>query len=315
MEHRHFGIYCLRAPGVKRGDRVYGASVLDVAPTVLHFFGIPAGADMDGKVLINAFEDQRLPDPVPSWDEIPGDDGRHPPSRYYDSASAAEAMKQLVALGYIAPPGEDGRRTVAETMIENRYNLSRSYIDEGRPGAAAEVLRALLAEDGEDARFHQHLFQCYLMSNDTAGAARVLDTFDRACAKFVPRAVEELERRREQRKDDELNADRHSPDRRERHERRVLMEKASGYVSPRLIMRIRLELAQPTSRREVRGMLEALARDAGRDPGWAFFLAEGFAALGDFDQALTFTRRLLRAARKRRRPRARCGHISSARQA
>ena len=299
VEHRNFGIFCLRAPGVKRGDRVYGASVLDVAPTILHLFGIPAGADMDGKVLINAFEDQCLPDPVPSWDEIQGEDGRHPPSRYYDSASAAEAMKQLVALGYIAPPGEDGRRTVADTMLENRYNLARSYIDEGRPGAAAEVLRTLLAEDGEDARFHQHHYQCYLMSNDTAGAARVLDTFDRACTKFTPTAVEELKRRREQRKDDELNPDRHSPDRRERHERRVLMEKTSGYVSPRLIMRIRLELARPnrSSRREskVRGMLEALARDAGRDPGWTFFLAEGFAALGDFDRALIFTRRLLRA--------------------
>ena len=89
VEHRHFGIYCLRAPGVKRGERVYGASVLDVAPTILHLFGIPAGIDMDGKVLINAFEDQRLPEPVPSWDEIPGHDGRHPPSRYYDSAFRA----------------------------------------------------------------------------------------------------------------------------------------------------------------------------------------------------------------------------------
>jgi predicted AlkP superfamily phosphohydrolase/phosphomutase/tetratricopeptide (TPR) repeat protein len=298
VEHRHFGIYCLRAPGVKRGERVYGASVLDVAPTILHLFGIPAGIDMDGNVLINAFEDQRLPEPVPSWDEIPGDDGRHPPSRYYDSASAAEAVRQLVALGYIAPPGEDGRRTVAETMLENRYNLARSYIDEGRPGAAAEILRALLGEDGDDARFHQHLFQCYLMSNDTTGALRVLDAFDRACAEFTPRAREELNRRREERKDDELNPDRHSPDQRERHQRRVLMEKASGYVSPRLMMRIRLELARPnrSARRDaVRGMMETLARGAGRDLGWASFLAEGFAALGDFDRALTFTRRLLRA--------------------
>ena len=36
---------------MKRGERIYGASVLDVAPTVLHLFGLPAGADMDGKVL------------------------------------------------------------------------------------------------------------------------------------------------------------------------------------------------------------------------------------------------------------------------
>ena len=63
-------------------------------------------------------------------------------------------------------------------------------------------------------------------------------------------------------------------------------------------MRIRLELARPirSARRDaVRGMMETLARGAGRDLGWASFLAEGFAALGDFDRAFTFSRRLLRA--------------------
>jgi hypothetical protein len=36
LEHRHFGNFGLRAPGLLRGARIYGASVLDVAPTVLH---------------------------------------------------------------------------------------------------------------------------------------------------------------------------------------------------------------------------------------------------------------------------------------
>jgi predicted AlkP superfamily phosphohydrolase/phosphomutase len=48
-EHRHFGIFCMRAPGVSAGKEIYGATVLDIAPTVLNLCGLPAGADMDGK--------------------------------------------------------------------------------------------------------------------------------------------------------------------------------------------------------------------------------------------------------------------------
>jgi len=56
VEHRSFGIFCLRATGVAPGGRVYGATVLDVTPTALHVLGLPAALDMDGKVLLNAFK-------------------------------------------------------------------------------------------------------------------------------------------------------------------------------------------------------------------------------------------------------------------
>ena len=118
---------------------------------------------------------------------------------------------------------------------------------------------------------------------------------------FVPRAAAELERRRAQRKDEDLAARRGEPDHRERHERRLLLEKASGYEPARLMMRIRLELARParSARREaIREMLETLARGARKDLSWTSFLAEGFAALRDYDRAFTFTRRLLRADRE-----------------
>lgn len=298
VEHRNLGILCLKAPGVRAGETIYGASVLDVAPTVLHLFNLPAGLDMDGKVLINAFEDQRVLPAIPSWDDVPGDDGRHPASREYDGVSAAESLKQLVALGYIAPPGEDARRTVAETVVECRYNLARAHIDAGRPDLAAEILRSLIDEDPEEARFHQHLFYCHMQSGDTAGAGRVLDRFDRAAAVFAPKSLEELKRRRAARADDDLSGRRDHPDRRERHERRVLMEKSTGAVMDRLMMRVRLALARaktPARRKEALTMLEELARRAGKNLGMALFLGEGFGAAGDPERAFDFTRRLLRA--------------------
>lgn len=298
VEHRNFGIFCLKAEGVRRGERIYGASVLDVAPTVLHLFGLPAGADMDGKVLINAFENQSLPERVASWDEIAGGDGRHAASRQYDGVSAAESLKQLVALGYIAPPGADGKRTVAETVVECRYNLARSHMDGDHADVAAEILRALIEEDPEEARFHQHLFYCHMQVGDTAGAGRVLDRFDKTCAGLAPKAAEELKRRRAECDDEALGNRRGTPERREMHERRVLMEKASGAVVARLLMRIRLVLARANTaarRKAALPMLEELASRSGRSLGIALFLAEGFGSAGDTERAFAYTRKLLRA--------------------
>jgi predicted AlkP superfamily phosphohydrolase/phosphomutase/tetratricopeptide (TPR) repeat protein len=298
VEHRHFGIFCMAGPGVRRGERVYGAGVLNVAPTVLHLFGLPAGADMDGQVLINAFTDPHLPTPIPSWDEVPGEDGRHPPSRQYDGVSAAESLQQLVALGYVAPPGENQARTVGETVEEARYNLARSHMDEGRPDLAAEILRALIAADPEQARFHQHLFACHMQTNDHAGAARVLAAFDRDAAAYAPKAAAELKRRHAEKPFDQLSGERNSPDRREIHERRLLSEKAGGAAPERMFLRARLALAAATTpkrRKALAPMLEDLAQRARRDLSACSFLADGFVLAGQPERALEFTRRLLRA--------------------
>jgi len=75
VEHRSFGIFCMSAPGVRAGVRVYGASVLDIAPTALHVLGLAAGLDMDGKVLVNAFADDRPVEKIESWDAVAGEDG------------------------------------------------------------------------------------------------------------------------------------------------------------------------------------------------------------------------------------------------
>ena len=46
----------MAGPGIKRDERIYGASLIDVAPTVLTLFDLPIGEDMDGRPLLEAFE-------------------------------------------------------------------------------------------------------------------------------------------------------------------------------------------------------------------------------------------------------------------
>ncbi len=297
-EHRNFGVFCMRAPGVAGGNEIFGATILDIAPTVLHLAGLPSGADMDGRVLINAFENQTVFPQVPSWDEIPGDDGRHPAWRQYDSAAAAESLQQLVNLGYIAPLGEDVGQAVAQTVEENQYNLARAYMDAGFAREGARILKSLVANDSGQGRYYLHLFECWFTESDYDEATRVLDAFDRAFAAIQPEAAAELARRRAACPDEKLPADvqgRQDPT--EIMHRRKLAEQASGFELQRVIARARLLMAQsqsPSKREAAHHLLEQLDSPRGR-PEMAFFLAMGFATLKDYPVALDYIRRVRRA--------------------
>jgi len=53
--HKRNGIFLAYGPGIKKGQRI-DAKIYDVAPTVLHIFGLPVPKDMDGRVLMEIFE-------------------------------------------------------------------------------------------------------------------------------------------------------------------------------------------------------------------------------------------------------------------
>ena len=303
VEHRNFGIFCLCGPGVRAGQEIYGASVLDVAPTALHVMGLPAGRDMDGKVMLNAFTGPVDARSIESWEEVEGDAARHPPGEQFDPAEAAESLKQLIALGYVAPPKADARDAVADCLQEQRYNLARAHVDEGRPDLAMPLLRELIAKDRE-ARFYFVLFHCLLSMQDFAGYRRLLVEFDQACQDFSARAIEELKRRRAEKADRDVAPTRVGREdnaaRREHYERRQLAEKATGYVTERMFLRCRLILIRgrlPRQREWARGMLEQLARVRKPPLSLRLFLAEAFASLKDYDRALEFLDRVRSADR------------------
>ncbi len=55
--HRPNGIFLAYGPGIRRGFKIRRVSIYDVAPTILHMFGLPIPGDMDGRVLMDIFED------------------------------------------------------------------------------------------------------------------------------------------------------------------------------------------------------------------------------------------------------------------
>src|SRR6185436_4366122 len=104
--HRNVGVFVCAGPGLRRDEIVHGANLLDIAPTVLAMFGLPVGSDMEGKVLVNAFEEMPEIERIASWDEVPdpAGDSRPAPTAEDDPEAAAAALQQLVELGYLEAP-------------------------------------------------------------------------------------------------------------------------------------------------------------------------------------------------------------------
>ena len=173
VQHRQFGIIGMKGAGIKQDERIYGATLLDITPTILTLFGLPVGEDMDGRVLVQAFEEQPEIERIPSWEQEPGECGMHSADMRVDPESAQAVLKQFAALGYIAPT-DDQNKAVESSLREAKYNLARVYMDKGQPRLALPMFADLCKEQPEQARFAQHLAQCYFSLRQTEDAKRVL---------------------------------------------------------------------------------------------------------------------------------------------
>jgi len=158
IEHRDFGILAMRGAGLKKNEMLHGSSVVDISTTILNLFGLPVGQDMDGKVLSQAFVKTPKVAWIPSWEEAPGADGRHPPHTRLDPVAAHAALEQMIALGYIERPDPNREVAVEKTIRELRYNLGEAYQDDDRHVEAREIFSQLWAADPDEQRFAVRLF-------------------------------------------------------------------------------------------------------------------------------------------------------------
>ncbi|MBQ89789.1 MAG: hypothetical protein CL433_13275 [Acidimicrobiaceae bacterium] len=149
-EHRDFGVFVLAGPGIKHDERVYGVSLLDVAPTLLTLYGLPVGRDMDGAPVVSAFE--TLPEIafIDSWDDIVGDDGRYADEDRSSPWAEQEAMAQLVELGYV---DAEQAKNVGKSVRESQFYLARVHLHRGRPDEAVPLLEEAFAGDPEAERY------------------------------------------------------------------------------------------------------------------------------------------------------------------
>ncbi len=176
VAHRPVGVICMAGPHLRQDERIYGANLLDITPTVLTLLGLPVGEDMDGRVLVEAFEEPPAIEKIPSWEDAPGECGMHPADLRMDPAAAQAMMQQFVALGYIQAPSEDQAKAVETCVREMQYNLAQVYLDSYRPAEALPILQQLTTEKPDEIRFTLHLGQCFLELNRLGEARATLES-------------------------------------------------------------------------------------------------------------------------------------------
>ena len=193
-EHSPYGIFCLCGNGIKKDELIYGASLLDIAPTMLALMGLPVGEDMDGKVLTSAFEIPPAIDYIPSWDDIPGIDGMHNTDGTEVNMSDdqdEEVLKQLVDLGYIDPLDQNKEVAYKKTQTECNYNLARAYIDGGKLDEALALLEPLYAAHPGQGRFAFRLAALLQLkgkhqeARDIIHGLRETETFDQKALDLI----------------------------------------------------------------------------------------------------------------------------------
>ena len=100
--HRENGILFMRGEGVRQAHVVQDARIEDLAPTIIHMFGMPVPEEMDGKVLLESFtEDYKKSNELRFVKLEPGSvpektvDG-------YTTDEEEEIRKTLQGLGYLS---------------------------------------------------------------------------------------------------------------------------------------------------------------------------------------------------------------------
>lgn len=102
--HRPEGIMIMKGPGIQEDTRMEEAQIIDVAPTLLYALGAEIPGDMDGKVLLEAFEERhRANHPVKYAESSPEGEstGSTEGEAVYSEEELETIQKRLTDLGYL----------------------------------------------------------------------------------------------------------------------------------------------------------------------------------------------------------------------
>jgi len=182
--HRNFGMFLLAGPGIRKDETMPGATLLDITPTVLTLFGLPVGRDMEGKVLVNAFETAPPIERIDSWEDIADlvYDARERDVASDDpeaAAAAAASMQQLVELGYIEAPGEDVERDIVRARAAQKFNLACTCIDGKHSARALSLALELAQQFPAEASYLEFAGQAAVSAGDAPVLGQVTDALER----------------------------------------------------------------------------------------------------------------------------------------
>jgi predicted AlkP superfamily phosphohydrolase/phosphomutase len=99
-KHRMNGVFLAQGQGVKKGFHAEGAQLIDLFPTICYLMDIPVPTDVDGRVIAEAFEADRLKGkPVVYCEQSTALETQQ--DEEYTDEEAEEIRQRLSGLGYI----------------------------------------------------------------------------------------------------------------------------------------------------------------------------------------------------------------------
>ncbi|HKW13180.1 MAG TPA: alkaline phosphatase family protein, partial [Candidatus Krumholzibacteria bacterium] len=147
--HRPDGIVAFYGAGVKKGAAIAGASIRDVAPTVLALSGLPRADDMAGHAITSPFEDA-VTKSFSAEHVATLDKKREDATAGTASGASAETMKKLEALGYLTPDNPDAL-----------HNLGQRYQQKGDYKKAIENYKKAIVMRPTFYNAYNNLATCY----------------------------------------------------------------------------------------------------------------------------------------------------------
>ncbi len=168
--HRLQGVIMMWGPHIKPGVAIQGASVLDLAPTVLALLGLPVAEDMDGRPITEAMTESFLEaNPVKTVEtyEIEGKKpydlaGDTPGEETGESEVDEDMLEKLRALGYLGPASQGDEEKAEEASDPEKLaswhsNEGVALLREGRYGEAKEAFQQAIASDPSSPSAHNNL--------------------------------------------------------------------------------------------------------------------------------------------------------------
>jgi len=146
VQHRDHGVLVIAGPETVKDERIYGAGLLDIAPTVLTLLGLPVGRDMPGRVLVDAFAGEPEVCRISSWEDVDGDSGMHPRGFIAPSRDQSLVLEHFAALGYLDAEEMQGAVGPDACRRENRWHLAQSLLYAGETQRGADLLLELCQE-------------------------------------------------------------------------------------------------------------------------------------------------------------------------
>jgi len=180
LDHRQFGIFVAMGPNIKKNEKIFGLSLIDVAPTLLNHFNLPVGNDMDGKVILDMYENIVPPKFIDSWETIEGDFGELDKEEN-NAFSDEETIEQLIELGYIEKPDDKIEIAVHKTKCDLKHNLAKVYLGKKDFESAKEILLELIEEKDpiDIAPYCIDLMNVYIKLEDFESAEMLLEDFEK----------------------------------------------------------------------------------------------------------------------------------------